>query len=59
MDNKLRSFIVVFITMATILILFMGCSYLFNSTILTVPLYVSIISVVILFIIERILNNAV
>ena len=59
MDNKLISFIVVFITMATILILFMGCSYLFNSTIFTVPLYVSIISVVILFIIERILNNAV
>lgn len=59
MDNKLISFIVIFITIAIILILFMGCSYLFNSTILTVPLYVSIISIIVLFIIERILNNVV
>lgn len=59
MDNKLISFIVIFIIMIIVLILFMGSSYLFNSTILTIPLYVSIISVVILFIIERILNYAV
>ncbi|MBU5336025.1 hypothetical protein [Intestinibacter bartlettii] len=56
MNNKLISFIVIFATMAIILILFLGCSYLFSVTILTTHIYSAIISVAVLFIIERILN---
>ena len=51
--------VVIFVTILVILILFMACSYLFNSTILIMPLYVAVISVVILFIIERVLNKIV
>lgn len=58
-SNKVKSFLVIFVTILVILILFMACSYLFNSTILIMPLYVTVISVVILFIIERVLNKIV
>ena len=58
-SNKVKSFLVIFVTILVILILFMACSYLFNSTILIMPLYVAVISVVILFIIERVLNKIV
>ena len=58
-SQKKKSFLVIFVTILVILILFMACSYLFNSTILIMPLYVAVISVVILFIIERVLNKIV
>lgn len=59
MNNKLIAFIVIFVTMAVILILFFGCSYLFNATILTTHLYMAIISLGVLFIIERVLNRVI
>ena len=57
MDNKVVGFIVVWVAIMIALLILTGISYVLSKAILTVPLYMAIIFIAVVFIAERIMTR--
>lgn len=56
-NNKILRFVVIWLAIVIVLLAFMGIAYVLNQTILTVPLYVAVIFIAIVFATERIMDR--
>lgn len=57
MSNKVLRFVVIWLAIVLVLLAFGGIAYVLNQTILTVPLYVAVIFIAVVFAAERIMDR--